>query len=213
MTRRHSDAFVALLGSALVLAALTLIWVARLSVARNVYVSELGATGQPTARVFEVALLLVVGGGSLIAFGSRDIRSRIGMSGPWTPAVSLWIASGFFLVASQVTCTAGCPVPYGVSFQWQDLWHIVCAVLAFAAACVAMLQVSFVRDHARLAIFSRVCGVAVAVIATTGGLLSLADLWTGFGGGLELVATTIAIGWLATYGGVTGAAGTGTARV
>ena len=162
--------------------------------------SELGATGEPTAEVFRIALLLVVVGGSLIAFATRGVRSRAPYLRAWTPTVSLWVASGFFLIASQVTCTSGCPVPYGTQFTWQDLIHIVCAVLAFAAACWAMLQVSFSLGQRVLARLSRVAGTAVALIAATGGLLSLANTATGFGSRLEFVATTIAIGWVAIYG-------------
>ncbi|PRY65984.1 uncharacterized protein DUF998 [Glaciihabitans tibetensis] len=194
------DAAAAATGSILVVVALTLIWSARLSVRRNLYVSELGATGEPTADVFRFALLLVVVGGSLVAFSTRLVRSDSRYLRAWSPAISLWVASGFFLVASQVTCTSGCPVPYGPQFTWQDLIHIICAVLAFAAACWAMLQVSFTRHRRLLATFSRLCGGAVAVVAATGGLLSLANTATGFGSQLELVATTIAILWLAVYG-------------
>jgi len=202
MTARLGASALALFGSLLVLLALAIIWNARASVTRNVYVSELGAVGEPTAGVFEVALLLVVAGGSAVAFASRDIRSQLRILNAWSPAVSLWIASGFFLVASQVTCTQGCPVPYGAQFTWQDLTHILCAVVAFGAACWAMLQVSFSRDQRVMALFSRVCGVAVLVIAATGGILSLIGVALGFGSWLEFVATTIAIGWLAVYGAV-----------
>jgi hypothetical protein len=199
-----ANAAAALAGSVIVIGALALIWIARLSIERELYVSEMGATGEPTAAVFKVALLLVVGGGSLIAFASRGVRSRVAVLSAWTPAVSLWVACGFFLIAAQVTCTAGCPVPYGSSFTWQDFTHILCAVLAFAASAWAMLQVSFVAGQRRLALFSRASGASVALIAATGGILSLIGFATDFGSRLELVATTIAIGWVAVYGAVTG---------
>jgi hypothetical protein len=199
-----ADAAAALVGSLLVIGALTLIWGARLSIERALYVSEMGATGEPTAAVFKVALLLVVAGGSLIAFASRGVRSSVRILSAWTPAVSLWVACGFFLVAAQVTCTAGCPVPYGSSFTWQDFTHISCAVVAFAASAWAMLQVSFVGGQRGLELFSRVSGVSVAIIAATGGILSLIGFATDFGSQLELVATTVAIGWVAVYGAVTG---------
>jgi len=202
MTARLGASALALLGSVMVMAALAIIWRAKSTVERNLYVSELGAVGEPTARVFEIALLLVVAGGCAIAFASRDVRARPRILNAWTPAISLWVASGFFLIASQVTCTQGCPVPYGDQFTWQDLTHIVCAVIAFGAACWAMLQVSFARDQRVMALFSRVCAVAVLVIASTGGILSLIGVALGFGSWLEFVATTIAIGWLAVYGSV-----------
>ena len=202
MSARHLDVAAALAGCACVLAALVIIWAARLTVTRDVYVSELGAVGEPTAHAFQVALLLIVAGGSLIGFAGRTVRSRLRLLGAWTPAVSLWIASGFFLVASQVTCTAGCPVPYGPSFTWQDLTHIICAVIAFVAACWAMLQTSFAHDNRILALFSRGSGIAVGLIASVGGILSLLNFMTGFGSRLEFVATTLAIAWVAVFGAV-----------
>lgn len=187
-------------GSAFVLAALVIIWVARVSQRRDLYVSELGAVGQPTARWFETALLFIVVGGSLIAYAARGIRSRVVLLSICTPTVSLWIGCGFFLIASQVTCTSGCPLPVGDTFTWQDLIHTVVAVLAFAAACLAMLQVSFAVGHRSLARFSLGAGVAVALIAGAGGILSLARFQADFGSRLELAATTIALGWLLSLG-------------
>lgn len=188
------------LGSVFVLAALVIIWVARLEQDRDLYVSELGAAGQPTAHWFEGALLLIVAGGSLIAYAARGIRSRVPLLSVWAPAVSLWVGCGFFLIASQVTCTSGCPLPVGASFTWQDLIHTVVAVLAFAAACFGMLQVSFAVGYRSLARLSLGAGVAVALIAGAGGILSLARFQADFGSRLELAATTIALGWLLTLG-------------
>ena len=188
------------LGSVFVLAALVIIWVARLEQDRDLYVSELGAAGQPTAHWFEGALLLIVAGGSLIAYAARGIRSRVPLLSVWGPAVSLWVGCGFFLIASQVTCTSGCPLPVGASFTWQDLIHTVVAVLAFAAACFGMLQVSFAVGYRSLARLSLGAGVAVALIAGAGGILSLARFQADFGSRLELAATTIALCWLLTLG-------------
>lgn len=189
-----------LVGSFCVVVALAIIWVARLGTHRDLYVSELGAEGMPTARWFEAALLLIVVGASVIAFAGRDLRSRIRFLAAWTPAVSLWIGSGGFLVASQVTCTPGCPVPYGPSFTWQDFTHTTVAVIAFAAACWAMLQVAFARGHRGLAMISLAAAVVVAVVAGAGGILSLANFEAGFGSRLELLATTVALVWLAILG-------------
>jgi hypothetical protein len=189
-------------GCVLVSAALAIIWIARSTVTRDVYVSELGATGAPTAKWFQLALLLLVAGGSLVAYAARDIRAAAPLLRAWTPAVSLWIGCGFFLVASQVTCTAGCPLPVGASFTWQDFIHTTVAVLAFTAACLAMLQISFSKGSRMLAGFSLAAGLAVAVIAGIGGLLSLARFEANFGSRLELLATTIAIGWLVVLGAI-----------
>lgn len=190
----------AILGCVLVAAALAIIWGARLTVPRVMYVSELGATGEPTAEWFRAALLLIVAGGSLIAWSARRIRSISPLLRTWTPAISLWIGCGFFLVASQVTCTARCPLPYGPSFTWQDFIHTSVAVLAFAAACWGMLQCSFAVGHRSLRRFSLASGIAVAVVAGTGGILSLARFGTDVGSVLELVATTIALAWLGVLG-------------
>jgi hypothetical protein len=200
VTRRSWELLGTILGSACVLAALVIIWAARISQGHDLYVSELGAPGQPTAHWFEAALLLIVTGGSLIAYAARGIRSRIPVLRLWAPAVSLWIGCGFFLIASQVTCTTGCPLPVGARFSWQDLIHTVVAVLAFAAACLAMLQASFAIGHRALTRLSLGSGVAVAVIAGAGGILSLAQFQAAFGSRLELGATTIALAWLLTLG-------------
>lgn len=190
----------AAIGSILVAVSLAMIWIARLSIPRDLYVSELGAAVEPTAQAFQLALLLLVAGASLIGFAARDIRSRLRFLAAWTPAVSLWAASFFFLIASQVTCTATCPLPWGATFSWQDLIHVVAAVLAFGAACVAMLQTSFAHGHRGLARFSLATGVAVGLIAATGGLLSVFQFATIVGSRLELVATTLGIAWVGVYG-------------
>ena len=199
---RRAELAASLGGCVLVLVALVIIWVAKLSIPRDLYVSELGAEGMPTEHWFEASLLLIVVGGSAIAWAGRRVRSRARVLRAWAPALSLWIACGLFLFASQVTCTQGCPLPYGDTFNLQDFLHTLAAVLAFAAACWAMLQASFAQNHRVLAIFSRITGIAVAVIAGTGGLLSLFRYQQGFGSQLEFVATTLAIAWLVVFGSV-----------
>ncbi len=201
MTRgARIETLTTLVGCVSVVLALAIIWVARLSLDHDVYVSELGAAGMPTAKWFEGALLLIVAGGSLIGWAARDLRSWPRLLGAWIPAVSLWVASGCFLVASQVTCTAGCPVPYGPSFTWQDFIHTTLAVLAFAAACWAMVQIAFARGHRAIATMSLVAAIVVALVAGAGGLLSLLKFQVNFGSRLELLATTVALAWLATLG-------------
>lgn len=188
-------------GSVLVIAALGIIWGARLTIPWELYVSELGAQGMPTAEWFRIALLLIVAGGSLVAWSGRRIRSSGPVLGAWTPAVSLWIGCSLFLFASQVTCTSGCPLPYGDSFTWQDFSHTLAAVLAFAAACWAMLQSAFAQGRRVLSILSATTGVLVAVIAATGGLFSLLRFQEELGSRLEFIATTLAIAWLVMFGG------------
>ena len=197
---RRAEFWAAVLGSAAVTIALVIIWVARITVPRELYVSELGAQGEPTAAAFEIALLLIVAGGSAVAWAGRGIRSSVRVLALWTPAISLWVGCAFFLFASQVTCTAGCPLPYGPSFTWQDFSHTLAAVIAFAAACWAMLQTAFARNNRVLSRLSLATAVLVAVIAGTGGLFSLFRFQVVLGSRMEFVATTIAIGWLVLLG-------------
>ena len=201
--RTPSDALRAIAsiaGSVLVAAALTIIWVARMSIDRVLYVSGLGADGEPTAGWFAFALLLLVVGGFSVAWAARGLRSTVPWLSIWTPSFSVAMASALFLVASQVTCTTGCPLPVGPAFTWQDLVHTTVAVLAFALAAFAMLQVSFVEGRRTLRLLSLVAGVSTAVIAAAGGILSLLQFRTDIGSILELVATTIGMGWLAVLG-------------
>lgn len=197
---RFLRALLAVTGALLVCASLVIIWVSRVVIARSVYVSGLGADGEPTAKWFEVALLLLVAGGFAIAWSARHLRSRIAVLARWTPALSIAVASALFLVASQVPCTLGCPLPAGPTFTWQDLVHTTAAVLAFAAAAVAMLQVSFIESRPALARLSMISAVLVAVIAAAGGIMSILRFRVDIGSIFEFVATTVGIGWLALLG-------------
>ncbi|MCI1019111.1 DUF998 domain-containing protein [Microbacterium sp. C5A9] len=190
----------ALIGSVLVGVALALIWLARLSTDRVLYVSGLGADGEPTAGAFEIALVLLALGGFCVAAAARGLRATAPVLRAWTPALSIVIASALFLLASQVPCTAGCPLPVGDTFSWQDLVHTTAAVLAFALAAVAMLQTSFVDGRRVLRTLSLGAGISTAVVAAAGGLLSLLRFRTDVGSILELVATTIGMGWLMILG-------------
>ncbi len=198
--QRHRDAALAVIGALLVAAALVLIWLARVSVPRELYVSELGALGEPTAEQFRLALLLLVAGGMLVAWSMRDLRSRPPLLRRGTPALTLALACSSFLIAAQVPCTQACPLPVGDTFTVQDFVHTLAAVVAFGAACWAMLQVAFAPGHRALSGLTLLMALAVGVVAATGGLLSLARWNAVFGSRLELVATTIGIGWLVVFG-------------
>jgi len=202
-SRHGVDAAIAILGCVATAAALVLIWGARATVPHPLYVSELGAEGMPTRYWFMAALLCLVLAGLAIGWAGRHVRADVPILSLWTPAVSLWVSSGFFLVASQVTCTSGCPVPYGPAFDWQDLVHVVCAVVAFASACWGMLQSAFARQHRALAILSAVCCGTVATVAGAGGLMSLLRFQTEAGAWCEFAATTIAVLWCGVFGGST----------
>jgi hypothetical protein len=190
----------AAIGILCITGALAIIWLARLSVPRDLYVSELGAQGMSTAQAFQVALVLIVIGGVAIGWAGRAIRSRPRILSLWSPSMTLFTASALFLVASQVTCTPGCPVPYGPAFTWPDFVHTTAAVIAFAAACWTILQCAFAVGHRALRAFSLVASIAVAVIAGAGGLMSLLNWNANFGSRLELVATTIGLAWILVFG-------------
>lgn len=188
------------IGTIGVLAGLTIIWAARLTVPYPVYVSELGAVGAPTRQPFAFALLLIAAGGFSIALASGHIRSSARLLNRWAPAASLGFAAICFVLASQVTCTAFCPVPLADPHSTpQDLIHTASAVLGFAAACFAMLQVAFASGLPRVARFSLASCVAVAIITIIGGMLALLHVATDVGAWLELIGTTVAIAWIAVY--------------
>lgn len=190
----------AIAGTLAVLVALVIIWAARLTVTRDLYVSELGAQGEPTAKWFQLALVLIVVGGTAIGWAGRHIRSRPRILNLWRPSLTLFVACGGFLIASQVTCTPGCPVPYGPGFTWPDFIHTTSAVIAFAAAVWTIFQCAFAVGHRALRIFSLVASISVAVIAGAGGLMSLLEWNANFGSRLEFVATTIGLAWILVFG-------------
>jgi hypothetical protein len=191
---------VALLGTLVMAVALVLLWSAKLSLDRDSYVSELGARGMPTAGVFETVLLLIAAGGLLIAWAGRGIRSRARVFRWWRPSLSLALASVFFLVDSQVSCTPGCPVPVGSSFTWQDFAHTFSAVLAFAFASWAIMQCAFAVGHPALARISVVAAITVAAASTAGGLMSLFGFQTILGSRFEGAATTVGLAWVVVFG-------------
>lgn len=205
MSAGRRDALLAVLGCLLVLAALAAIWAARLTVVaaqpgRAMYVSELGAQGEPTAGWFMAAMLGIVAGAALVAWAGRHVRAEVRVLALWTPSVSLWVSCAVFLLASQVTCTRGCPLPYGSTFVLQDFVHTLAAVIAFAAACLAMLQAAVARHHRAIAVLSATCAVLVGGTAAAGGLCSLFRFRVEVGAWLEFVATSIAIGWVVLFG-------------
>jgi hypothetical membrane protein len=188
------------IGALSALAGVTLIWWERATVHRPIYVSELGARGMPSAVPFAVALILIAVGSVLIAAAGRHPTVRFPGLGRWSIAATLALSSVFFVVASQVSCTAGCPVPLTAGSSLQDLVHTVAAVLGFVAGCAAMLQVGLVRRRDAMTRISAAACVAVAAVTITGGMLSIFRTASDVGGVLEFVGTTIAVVWLVCYG-------------
>ena len=182
-------------GALAALIAVILIWSARASHEDPPYVSGLGAPGEPTEEVFRVALTLVGLSGILVGLGSWGSRAgRIAGAG----ALALTAAGLCFVGAAATPCTPGCPAPSSALFTAQDFAHLVLAITGFVLACVAMLLFAF-RGRA-WAVLSCTAASLVAVIAGTGGLLSLADTATDFGALCEYIATSIGIAWLIATG-------------
>lgn len=194
---RTADAVVAALAAASLVAGAIVIGAARAQLGQNLYISELGALTMPTAKLFQVGFGLVVGGILLVGVVVRDVRSGLPLLRRWAPAASLVGAGGLFLVAAAVPCSLGCPSLLTAEAQWRDWVHIVAAVLAFVAGCVAMLQFATASDRwvARL---STAGGLAVGLIAATGGIISLAGGNTEVGSTLEYVAAGLGVVWMLT---------------
>ncbi|MEJ5866772.1 DUF998 domain-containing protein [Pseudokineococcus sp. 5B2Z-1] len=185
-------------GALAALLALAALWAARLRVEGDgVYVSQLGADGMPTAGVVNTALLVLAAGGGLVAWALRGHRACAPVLGAWSTSATLTAAGLAFAVASRVTCTEGCPVPLTTGSTTQDLVHTSVAVTGFGAAAWAMLQVGWSACSRPLRLLSRGAAAGVAGSAAAGGLLSVAGLGTDVGAGLEHLATTVAVLWLA----------------
>lgn len=188
-------------GAVAAIAGVVAIWAARATVPHWVYVSELGATGAPTATAFAAALLAIAIGGVAIAAACGSLRSGIRILDSWPIAASIAASAVCFVVASQVTCTYTCPVPFvNPRAQPQDFVHIGFAVLGFALACYAMLQCAFVRGHRLVRGMSLVACGTVAVITAVGGVLAVLHVAVDLGAASEYAGMTVAIGWLGVFG-------------
>ncbi|WP_405219766.1 DUF998 domain-containing protein [Agrococcus sp. Ld7] len=196
---RSTDALLAVLATGCIVAGAVVIGHARAAAGRFLYISELGALTMPTAASFQVGFVLVIAGILVVAVVLRDVRTRLPLLRRWAPAAALVTAGGCFLVAAAVPCSMGCPSLLSDGAQWRDWVHIAAAVLGFAAGCVAMLQFAAAGDRwvARLSI---VDGLAVATIAATGGIISLARGNTDIGSTLEYIAAGIGLVWLLAMG-------------
>lgn len=190
-----ADVVVAALAALCLCAGAAVIGWVRVDLDRYRYISELGAQGMPNAAVFQVGFVLVISGILLVAVVLRDVTTRLPLLRRATPAAALVAAAGLFLVAAAVPCSDGCPSLLTDAAQWRDWVHIVAAVLAFVAGCLAMLQFATARDRwvARL---STAGGLAVGLIAATGGIISLMRGNTDVGSTLEYIAAGIGVVWM-----------------
>lgn len=175
-----------------------LIWLSRLWDPTVHYVSQLGATGMPTAPVFNSALLLL---GIAAILVDRAVLRRPGAYVAGWPIAATLVACGLcFALASVVTCSPGCPVPLTPGALPQDLIHISAAVLGFVFAIVAMAQVSTLRRRPWMRAASIVTLVAVGISSLAGAMLALFRGDTVLGGNLEFIAATLAIVWFGVFG-------------
>lgn len=191
----RADRVVGVLAVLALVAGTVIIGTQRARYERFLYISELGAVYMRSEEWFRWGFVLVVVGIALVAWVVRDVRSRGRVLDRWRPAVSLLLSAAWFLVASQVNCTDGCPAPFTRDSTPRDTVHIVAAVLGFAAGAWAMVQLATAADRWMRRI-SAVGGVLVATIAATGGLISLARGNTDVGSTMEYVAAAIGVAWL-----------------
>ncbi|QCR18529.1 DUF998 domain-containing protein [Agrococcus sp. SGAir0287] len=192
-----ADRVVGALAVVALVAGAVVIGIQRARTEQFMYISELGAVGLRTEEWFRWGFVLVIVGIALVGWIVRDVRSRGRVLDRWRPSLSLVVSAAWFLVASQVNCTDGCPAPTMPNATPRDAVHISAAVLGFAAGAWAMLQLATATDR-WMRRLSAVGGVLVASIAATGGLISLARANTDVGSTLEYVAAAIGVAWLVT---------------
>ena len=152
----------------------------------------------PTAPLFNLALLLLAIAAVLVdrALHSDADAYRVG----WPISTTLLACGLCFGVASAVTCSPGCPVPFTPGALPQDLIHITFAVVGFVLAIVAMGQVAVVRRRPWMRAASVLTLVAVGVTSFTGAMIALFRGDTVLGGNLEFTAATLAIAWFGVFG-------------
>ncbi|WP_295789793.1 DUF998 domain-containing protein [uncultured Microbacterium sp.] len=196
--RAFSSPRLAHLGAACAFVSAALIWVCRTWAPSVHYVSQLGATGMPTAPVFNLALLLLAIAAVLV---DRALLSRpADYIAGWPIASTLLLCGLCFGVASAVTCSPGCPVPFTAGSLPQDLVHITFAVLGFALAIVAMAQTAIARRRPWMRAASILTLVAVGITSSAGAMIALFRGDTVLGGNLEFTAATLAITWFGVFG-------------
>jgi len=196
--RRGTAVFLATAGSAAAFASAGLIWLSRSWEPTVHYVSQLGATGMPTAPVFNLALLLLAVATLLV--DRAVVGSARTYRAGWRVAPTLVACGVCFALASVVTCSPGCPVPFTPGALPQDLIHITSAVTGFVLAIVAMGQVAALRRRPWMRAASIATLVAVGATSFTGAMIALFRGDTVLGGNLEFTAATLAIAWFGVFG-------------
>ncbi|RFA19832.1 DUF998 domain-containing protein [Subtercola boreus] len=191
--------FLRFFGALLLAGAVTAIWSLRLTSRADVYLSEMGAPDAPAAPLFNTALLLLAIGGILVAVARRRTRSSVGVLGAWTVSATLVFACLSIAVASRVTCTPGCPVPFTAGSTAADVVHTLFATLGFGGVGLAIIQAAFAPGLRALHPVSIASGALIILLSGTGGLLSIFHYRVDLGGWLELAAATIALLWVIAF--------------
>ncbi|WP_160075393.1 DUF998 domain-containing protein [Pseudoclavibacter sp. 8L] len=182
--------------AAILLVSVATIWFTRSQVTEQVYVSGLGATGMPTADVFNTALLGIGVGALLGAPSLAGIRSGLRWLS-WSASGTLVATALAFVGASQITCTYGCPIPFTPGSTLQDLVHIVFAATGFTGAAVVMVQLATSSLPRPTRLIAWGAAGATGLVAAAGASLSLLRFRTDLGATLEFIAMTVGVVWLA----------------
>jgi hypothetical membrane protein len=188
----------ATIGGSLAFVSAGLIWLSRIGDPSVQYVSQLGATGMPTAPLFNSALLLL--GIAAVLVDRALLHGSNPYVAGWPVSATLVVCGACFALASVVTCSPGCPVPFTPGALPQDLIHISAAVLGFVLAIVAMAQVALLRRRPWMRATSLATLAAVGLSSFSGAMLALFRGDTVLGGNLEFTAATLAIAWFGIFG-------------
>lgn len=156
------------------------------------YLSELGATGQPGAGPYRLAVLSVAVAAALVALAWRLRAPRVAAGG------YLALSAAMFVVSASVPCAAGCPIPVrdGLS-TLPNFVHFSVSAAAFGLAIAAMLAVGWADvDPALRRLSAAAARAAMVLYGIVSGLMLV------FGHGLanglvEKALAVLCLAWLA----------------
>lgn len=155
------------------------------------YLSQLGASAQPGAGAYRLAVLCIAGAAALVGLAWRLQLPGLGVAG------MLWVCSGLFVISAAVPCAAGCPIPLhdGIG-TLPNFVHFAVSGGAFAAAIAAMVLAGRAPSDRLLGQVSTAAARAASVAFGALAVLMLV-LGHGIAGGLaERMLATICLGWL-----------------
>ncbi len=193
LTRLVVAAALAFLGGFAIL--LVLAWLRAGSPGLAGYLSQLGATGEPGAGLYRLAVLCVAGAAASMALAWR-LRS------PGLGAAGLLAGSAVsFVVSAGVPCAPGCPIPIRDGLTTlTNFVHFSVSGAAFALAVGAMTSVAaYYRDP----VLRRMSAVASRLATILYGILSALVLLIGHSvvnGAVERLLAAVAVGWLVASG-------------